>query len=371
MLNKKIVYITGDFDPTLCSGVSASFFDLFKYFKTLGYDPYIVSFFPDWVDVLKTKEIIEKMGGSVLFCNDSQINCILDGVSMSCEKLPYSRMEILGNVRPEILKKFIQKIKKFPGAYFFTADIDLTAIIANVIVKTTFAHHVHSPVVFLDVLKDASPMYVSFLKSKNVFVVNATAKEIIKNKLGISSSVWPPFIDLNRFRFKEKCINKKKIGYYSAGSHKGDIIVKKLIESMADYQFFIMGNGSYSFSGYPNALVLGKETDLKGFYTEILLLLVPSLTDEGFPRVILEASVNGIPVIANNVNGTTEALEGSGILISKDLEPAEMVKQYKNTICSLFTDNKLYQQYSGKALLRAEKFMKGNEDLSVFFKGIM
>ncbi len=364
MCNKKIVYINGDFDPTLCSGVSASFFDLFKYLKTLGYDPYIVGFSPEWVNYLETKDIIEQMGGNILSCSDSHIDCILEGINISCERLPYSRMDIRLNKQPEVLKRYIQKLKEFSGAYFFTADIDLTSIVANVIVGTNFAHHVRSPVVSLDILKSNSPMYISFLKSRKVFTVSSASQKMIKNELGISSSIWTPFIDLNRFKFKEQCNINNKIGYYSAGLHKGDAIVKNLIKSMPDCHFIIMGNGSYSFSEYPNVSVLGRETNLKNFYSEVSLILIPSTIIDGHPRITIEAAINGIPVIANKIGGIPEALGDSGIMVSADLKDTEITNQYRDIINSFFNEDDLYKQYSKKAYRRAEEYRKNITSLS-------
>ena len=370
MKNKQIIHISGDFDPTLCSGVSASFFDLFKHLNSLGHETYILNFFPVHISITEMKKTLEKMGGTIFSCDDIHMNCALDGVNMSCEKLPYSREEILGNAHPAILKKYVQKIKEFPKAHFITADIDLTSILANVVTKTTFAHHVHSPVVFLETLNKA-PMYASFLKNKKVFAVSKVTQKMLEKELGLLSSTWPPFINLNRFKLKESSRANGNIGYYSAGPHKGDKVIRNLITSMPKCHFIVMGNGSPAFLGPPNVTVLGKETDIKKFYSEVSLLLVPSMVAEGFPRVILEASANGIPVIANEVGGIPEALGDSGIMIPTDLNEIEMTNQYSNAMNSFFADENHYKRHSQKANLRAEEYAQDIIKLSSTYTDIL
>jgi glycosyltransferase involved in cell wall biosynthesis len=99
---------------------------------------------------------------------------------------------------------------------------------------------------------------------------------------------------------------------------------------------------------------------MKAFYGQIDLLLVPSLVEEAFPRMILEAAVNGVPVIANRRGGIPEALGDSGILIDwdHDKEPntAEIAEKYVDAIRRVLDDDDLYRHYSKKALARAEAY---------------
>jgi glycosyltransferase involved in cell wall biosynthesis len=367
MCSKKIVY-TGSFDPALCDGVSASFIDLFRYYKTLGNDTYIVSLMHASRGTSKNRKIIEKMGGEILYCDKSCINYMLYGVNIYHEELPYSRNEVLYSHPPEVLKKYIEKIKEFQGAFFFTTDTDLTALTAHVVVGSSFVHYVHSPSVFLNVLKSSSPMYTSFLKSRKNFTVNKLAQGKIKKELGISTLVWPPFINLDRFKFENAYRKKKTIGYYSAGPHKGDKIVRMLIKTMPDYYFVVMGNGSYSFSEYPNVSALGTESNLEKFYGKVSIILVPSKVDEGFPRIILEAAINGIPVIANRKGGIPDTMGESGIIVDANSDDNITASKYKDIIYSLVNDNNSYEQYRKKAYLRAEEYKKDIAELSSYYR---
>ena len=56
-------------------------------------------------------------------------------------------------------------------------------------------------------------------------------------------------------------------------------------------------------------------TEVRKLYSQTKVLLVPSLCEEGCPRVIVEALLNGIPVIAHNIGGVPEAGLGVATLI--------------------------------------------------------
>jgi glycosyltransferase involved in cell wall biosynthesis len=56
-------------------------------------------------------------------------------------------------------------------------------------------------------------------------------------------------------------------------------------------------------------------SDPRLFYAQTKVLLVPSLADEPFGRVVAEAHVNAIPVISSNRGGLPESVADAGLLI--------------------------------------------------------
>jgi lipopolysaccharide heptosyltransferase II len=62
---------------------------------------------------------------------------------------------------------------------------------------------------------------------------------------------------------------------------------------------------------------LGKRRDIKEILSKINLLVLPTITQEGFGRVIIEAGARGVPVIATRVGGVVDIIEDgiSGILV--------------------------------------------------------
>ena len=58
--------------------------------------------------------------------------------------------------------------------------------------------------------------------------------------------------------------------------------------------------------------------DIRRFYAEARVLLVPSVWEEASGRVVTEAQVSGIPVIANNRGGLPHTVGPGGLVIDLD-----------------------------------------------------
>ena len=72
---------------------------------------------------------------------------------------------------------------------------------------------------------------------------------------------------------------------------------------------------------YPNVTFAPWTLDMKRTYARTALLLMPSQWEEGFGRVMLEAQMNGIPVLGRAVGAIPEVLLTSGTLLSMDAAP--------------------------------------------------
>jgi len=116
----------------------------------------------------------------------------------------------------------------------------------------------------------------------------------------------------------------------------------------------------------PNVTNGGFYHDMREFYRQIKVLLVPSLVPEGFPRIILEAAANGIPAIANNTGGIPEALGESGVLIDLDVTNKPDIERlaacYVREIRRLLDDPAAYESFSNKARLRAQQHAVSQEN---------
>ncbi|MBY0511689.1 MAG: glycosyltransferase family 4 protein [Rhodospirillaceae bacterium] len=63
-----------------------------------------------------------------------------------------------------------------------------------------------------------------------------------------------------------------------------------------------------------NVSFAGNTSDMRAVYARTGVLLFPSLWFESAGRVILEANANGIPVLAHNIGGIPEMMNGAGYL---------------------------------------------------------
>jgi glycosyltransferase involved in cell wall biosynthesis len=362
MSKLEIVY-TGAYDPTLCDGISGSTFDLLRFLRQRGHAVGIISFMHDSP---LTRQSIDGLADftevSILSCSEASCHFIHNGVDIFYQILPgHTRSQLLG-CHPDALKCYIKAIQEHPGSFFFTVDTDITCVTAHYLLNTRSAHFVRSPAASIRYYSQ-SAIHAEMLKKRTVFTLSKFSQQELKNVLHLDALVWPPLIDASRFRSQAMRPDHKTIGYYSAGPHKGDHLVQRLIQELPGYRFVIMGHAD-AFVKYPNVTCLGKIRTPEVFYGCISLLLVPSIVAEGYSRTIIEASFNGIPVIANRIGGIPEALEGSGILI--DVEPSEdvMLSKYVAAITAILDHPGEYEKYHSLALERARTYEKTIDQIS-------
>lgn len=79
---------------------------------------------------------------------------------------------------------------------------------------------------------------------------------------------------------------------------------------------------------FPNVKVIGHQTDMRPVYASTRALLLPSLWHESGARVIAEAQLNGIPILASNTGGSAE-LVGQG---GKIFDLPETAKEKKTEV---------------------------------------
>src|SRR5437764_4117720 len=90
---------------------------------------------------------------------------------------------------------------------------------------------------------------------------------------------------------------------------------------------------------------------------------MPSLGRESFPRVAVEAFINGIPVLDSSRGGLPETLAQAGLLFdvperytpeSRLVPSADEVAPWVDTIIRLWDDDTFYQQERRRCLAAAE-----------------
>jgi glycosyltransferase involved in cell wall biosynthesis len=81
---------------------------------------------------------------------------------------------------------------------------------------------------------------------------------------------------------------------------------------------------------FPNVKVIGHQRDMRPVYASTRALLLPSLWHESGARVIAEAQLNGIPIMASNTGGSPELVGRGGVIFDV---PQEM-QDKKTTLAS-------------------------------------
>ncbi len=135
-----------------------------------------------------------------------------------------------------------------------------------------------------------------------------------------------PAVDLERYRVSQNShqymtmINPVKV--------KGVLAFLQMALALPRRQFLVVEGWATPveilrlIKKMPNVTYLEKQVDMRCVYEKTHVLIVPSQWDEAFGRVIVEAQVNGIPVLASQVGGIPEALGEGGVLV-KDFKNPE------------------------------------------------
>jgi glycosyltransferase involved in cell wall biosynthesis len=181
--------------------------------------------------------------------------------------------------------------------------------------------------------------------------------QFTRNEVGVVL----PFIALDQYRVTKR--DRRYITFINPIPEKGLDIAIEIARCLPQERFlFVKGKwGSYSareieafikpIYKLPNVEVWNPQSDMRQVYAVTDILLVPSQFEETFGRVIVEAQVNGIPVVAANVGGISYTLGQGGILV----EPKDNAQGYVEALLQLRTDDNLYRQLSALALENSQR----------------
>jgi len=94
---------------------------------------------------------------------------------------------------------------------------------------------------------------------------------------------------------------------------------------------------------------LPAQADMAALYRSTRLLLMPSIWEETFGRTVIEAQVNGIPVLASRRGGLPESVGAGGWL----LDPDGDLTIWRQAFRRLWADSDLYNHISAAATANA------------------
>lgn len=162
-----------------------------------------------------------------------------------------------------------------------------------------------------------------------------------------------PYFIFNPPVMPERCKGKKRgehVTLINCGENKGGDWLIKIAAEMPDVDF--MGvQGGYSEQimdlDSENIWYVKRTANVKLIYEQTKILIVPSGA-ESWGRVIHEAMINGIPVIATPNPGVKECGGDAVVYIDRIL-----IKPWVNEIRKLLTDSVYYQKRSEASLKRA------------------
>lgn len=155
----------------------------------------------------------------------------------------------------------------------------------------------------------------------------------IKKKYEVDSHLLYPAINIDRYisSSEQKAENEKfTVLFINPNQVKGLNIFLQLAKHFTNINFKMLEGWS---AIPPNLKAMAKQLgnvecidrtwDMLSIYNKADLLLVPSQWEEAFGRVVVEAHAAGVPTLASNVGGLSEASGDAGLLVSdfKNIQP--------------------------------------------------
>lgn len=184
---------------------------------------------------------------------------------------------------------------------------------------------------------------------------------VLKAVSNKEAEVLLPGIDPQRYRVAER--KEQYITFINPVPQKGVKIATEIARLMPEQQFlFVKGRWSGMRNGYLESLltrarklknveVWEYKEDIRSVYKLTKILLVPSQFIETFGRVVIEANINGIPVVAAHVGGLPYTLgKGGRTVVQRDNPEA-----YVDVLRKYCEDSTLYNEVSAKAVENSKR----------------
>jgi glycosyltransferase involved in cell wall biosynthesis len=172
-------------------------------------------------------------------------------------------------------------------------------------------------------------------RAAGVVAVSDYLGDYIRRWSGIDSVTLPlalygpgPFPDLG-------CFDAGSVTMINACAVKGNSIFCELARQLPQLEFTAVASWGTTDSDLaqlhrlPNIRVLQPVDDIAQVFAQTRVLVVPSLWAEALGRVITEAMLHGIPVLAADVGGTREAHLGVDYLL-----PVREIQEYERRVDS-------------------------------------
>jgi len=151
-----------------------------------------------------------------------------------------------------------------------------------------------------------------------------------------------------------------RVTFINPNSMKGVDIALALAEAFPEIPFlFVKGWGKIPDEGssiegrvrsLPNVTISESTAEMRAIYRRTRILIVPSQVEEGAGRVITEAQISGIPVLASELGGIPEVLGDGGVVL-----PHNDIVLWIETLREVWQNSAVWRNLSEQAQAQAAR----------------
>lgn len=217
-----------------------------------------------------------------------------------------------------------------------------------------------------------------FAEVDAIKVPSSFAANWYRDKLGIRCTPLPSIIDWNRVEC-DRAGGDRYVTFINPQPEKGVFVFARIAEMLGeirpDIQLLIVESRSSAeqwlertgldLSHLRNLHRMKNTSDPRDFYRASHLVVMPSVWNESFGRVVAEAMINGIPVLCSNRGSLPEIVGDGGIVLdvaheitptTRILPTPEQVRPWVDWIIRLWDDPACYAEVSRRGKARAEQW---------------
>lgn len=216
-------------------------------------------------------------------------------------------------------------------------------------------------------IRDAEDSSLSTLYSdlNTRFIANSNfIAHHVSTKTGRQPFIYHPFIELSSYKTST---TRNHVTFINPVREKGVEIAIDLASQCREIDFLFIEGWPLAkdqraalenrISQNTNIKFTERISDPRKIFSTTKILIVPSRCQEAFGRVVLEAQISGIPVIATDIGGLPEAVGDGGFLIA----PNASIEAWVNALRQIVSNPSTYTELSAKATANAEAFYRHSQ----------
>mgnify|MGYP001294705371 CR=1 FL=1 len=205
----------------------------------------------------------------------------------------------------------------------------------------------------------------------SIVVATDYLKRSLSQEYGKNAEVLANAVAIELYT-REQSSERKFITMIHPYPHKGIEFFLELVAALSDRPFLVMAGTGQEYRAikerllsFPNLTLSPFTKQMAKIYSASRIVLVPSLWEEGFSRVIIEAFASGTPVIHSGRGGMRQTGGDAALVvpIEYDQHGRFQTASWIDAIKRL-DDESFYQERSTRALARVEEFVR-ERDLSL------